>query len=85
MFETLKTMLICIKRCIKIIWNYIEIAGLVNLHVSPHLVFRNWVVLVITSVKATCDYRELQMCLKLENGPRHYINIEKKFLMILEI
>ena len=35
------------------IWNYVEIAGLVNLLVSLHVVFWTLVVLVITRGKTT--------------------------------
>ena len=54
------------------IWNYVEPAGLVSLHVSLHAVFRNLVALVITSGETTWGYRELQVSRKLEHGPRHY-------------
>ena len=33
------------------IWNYIEITGLVSLYISLHTVFRNLVTLVITNSK----------------------------------
>ena len=54
------------------IWNYVETAGLLGVHVSLHLVFRNLVALVITSGETMWDYRELQVSRKLEHGPRHY-------------
>ena len=69
------------------IWNYVETAGLVSLHVSLHVVFSNLVVLVITSGETTWGYRELQVSRKLEHGPRHY-NISRnwfKFGMMLLI
>ena len=54
-------------------WNYIEIARLVSLHVTLHTVFWNFVALVITSGKTTWDYWELQVSRKLKHGPWHYI------------
>ena len=65
--ETLKTS-VSLCSCTKIIWNYVDTAGLVSLYV----VFRNLVVLVITSGKTTWGYRALQVSCKLEHGPRHY-------------
>ena len=50
------------------IWNYVEMAGLVSLHV----VFRNLVAPVITSGETTWGYKELQVSHKLEHGSRHY-------------
>ena len=50
------------------IWNYVEMAGLVSLHV----VFQNLVVPIITSGETTWGYRELQMSRKLEHGLRYY-------------
>ena len=35
------------------IWNYVETAGLVSLHVNLHVVFRNLVAFLITSGKTT--------------------------------
>ena len=71
--ETLETFVrLC--RCTKMIWNYIETAGLVSLHVM----FRNLVASVITSGETTLGHRELQMFRKLEHRPRHY-----KFSIIL--
>ena len=65
--ETLETFVrLC--RCTKMIWNYVETAGLVSLHV----VFRDLVAPVITSGETTWGYRELQVSRKLEHGPRHY-------------
>ena len=65
--ETLETSVrLC--RCTKMIWNYVETAGLVSLHV----VFWNLVAPVITSGKTTWDYKELQVSRKLEHGPWHY-------------
>ena len=72
MFETLKTLLVCIKRYIEIIESYVEIVRLVSLHVSLHVVFRNLVALVVTSDKTMWGYREVQVSRKLEHGPRHY-------------
>ena len=51
------------------IWNYIESAKLVNLHVSLYTVFQNLVVLVITSGETTRGDRELQVSRKLEHKP----------------
>ena len=66
--ETLETSVrLC--RCTKMIWNYVETAGLVSLHV----VFRNLVAPVITNGETTWGYRELQVSRKLGHGPRHYI------------
>ena len=50
------------------IWNYIETAGPVSLHV----VFRNLVARVITSGETTWGYRELHASRKLEHGLQHY-------------
>ena len=50
------------------IWNYVEMAGLVNLYV----VFRNLVPPVITSGETTWGYWEVQVFRKLEHGPWHY-------------
>ena len=72
MFETLKTLLVYIRRYTEIIWNYIEIVGLVSLYISLHIVFWNLVALEITSDKTTWSYRELQMSCQLEHGLRHY-------------
>ena len=55
------------------IWNYVEIEGLVNLHVSLHVVFRNLVALVITCSETTWGYWELQVFRKLKHRLRHYI------------
>ena len=66
--KTLKTF-ISLCRYTKMIWNYIKMVGLVNLYV----VFRNLVVLVITSSKTTWGYRKLQVSHKLEHKSRHYI------------
>ena len=65
--ETLKTS-VSLYKCIKIIWNYVETAGLISLHT----VFWNLVVPIITSDEITWNYRELQVSRKLEYGPRHY-------------
>ena len=54
------------------IGNYVETAGLINLHVSLHAVFWNSVALVITIGETTWGYQELQMFHKLEYRPRHY-------------
>ena len=54
--EMLKTLLVCIRKCIEMLWNYIETVGLVSLHVSLHAVFWNLVALVITSSETTWDY-----------------------------
>ena len=56
MFETLKTFRVCKKSCTKMIWNYVETAGFVSLHVSLQAVFRNSVALVITSGKTKWGY-----------------------------
>ena len=56
------------------IWNYVETAGLISLHV----VFRNLVAPVITSGETTWGYRELQVSRKLKHGPRHYIIFKNK-------
>ena len=53
------------------IWNYVETAGLLSLHVSLHTVFWNLVVPVITSSEITGGYRELQISHQLEHGPRY--------------
>ena len=53
------------------IWNYVETAELVSLHV----VFRNLVAPVITSGETTWGYRELQVSRKLEHGSRHYTSL----------
>ena len=45
------------------------------MHANLHVVFRNLVILVITSGKTTQVYRELQVSHKLEHGPWHYIFI----------
>ena len=50
------------------IWNYVQTAGLVSLHV----VFQNLVAPIITSGKTTWGYKELQVFRKLEHGPWHY-------------
>ena len=61
---------------------YVETAGLVSLHVRLHIVFRNLVVLVITSGKTTWGYRKLQMSRKLEHWPRHYIESDLIFQLL---
>ena len=54
------------------IWNYVETARLVSLHISLHVVFQNLVTLVITSDKTMWGYWELQVSRKLEHGLRYY-------------
>ena len=79
----LKSLLVCIKRCTEMIWNYVKTAGLVSLHVSLHVVFRNLVALVITIGKTIWGYRELQVSCKLKHGSWHY-NKKKITLVDLE-
>ena len=62
--ETLKIS-VSLYRCTKIISHYVEMTGLVSLHVM----FWNLVALVITSDKTTWGYRELHVSRKLEHVP----------------
>ena len=64
------------------IWNYVETARLVSLHVSLHVVFQNLVALVIASDKTMWGYRELQVSRKLEHGLRHYSNKRRQTRII---
>ena len=76
--ETLKSS-VSLCRCTKIIWNYVKMAELVSLHI----VFRNLVVLVITSDETTWGYQALQMSCKLKHGPRYYsIPVLDIFLLV---
>ena len=70
--ETLKTLLVCIKKYTRMIGNYVKTAGLVSLHISLYVVFQNLVALVITSGETTWGYQELQGSHKLKHRPRHY-------------
>ena len=83
MFESLKTLLVCIKRCIKMIWNYVEITGLIYLDMSLYTLFRNLVVLVITSSKTTWSYQELQVSRKLKHGRQLYKRLAIRYINLI--
>ena len=53
MIEMLKTLVVCIRKCIEMIWNYFEIKRLVSLYVSLYTVFQNLVTLIITNGETT--------------------------------
>ena len=65
-------LLVCAERFTEMIWKYVEIAGLISLHISLYTVFRNLVALVITSCKTTRGYWKLLIFRKLEHRPQHY-------------